>query len=132
MTCEVYIESGWAFMDPRHALLYVDENDKIMSAKEMIDNPDKIFNQPKWAYDIASHEFPFEKRHKMNTYCFLCPGEIQLYAEYHLGDAKRYNFERMPSTEAFSVPERDDYYRNVYAPLRRKALDEIGATHTDF
>ena len=132
MTCEVYIESGWAYMDARHALLYVDENDKIMSVKELIDNPDKIFNQPQWVYDIASHEFPFEKRQLMNAHCFLCPGEIQLYAEYHLSDADRYNFEWMPSTEAFPVPERDDHYRNVYAPLRRKALGEIGATYTDF
>lgn len=131
-TSEVYIESGWAFMDPRHALLYVDENDKILSVKELVDNPDKIFDQPQWVEDIASHEFPFKKRQLMNAYCFFCPGERQLYAEYHLSDAPRYHFEWMPSTEAFAVPERDDYYRDVYAPLRRKALEEIGATYTDF
>ena len=132
MTTEVYIESGWAYMDARHALLYVDENDKILSVREILDNRDIIFSQPKWVYDIASKEFPFEKRQKMNAYCFFCPGEIQLYAEYHLGDADRYNFEWMPSTEAFAVPERDNHYKNVYAPLRRKALGEIGATYTDF
>lgn len=131
-TTEVYIESGWAYMDPRHALLYVDGCDRILSVKEIIDNTDVMFNQPSWVVDIASKEFPFEKRQKMNAYCFLCSGEIQLYAEYHLSDADRYHFEWMPSSEAFSVPERDDYYRSVYAPLRRAALKEIGATYTDF
>jgi hypothetical protein len=38
----------------------------------------------------------------------------------------------MPSTEAFAVPERDNYYNEAYAPLRKKALAEIGATYTDF
>ena len=42
------------------------------------------------------------------------------------------NAKWMPSTEAFAVPERDNYYREVYAPLRKKALAEIGATYTEF
>jgi len=132
MTTEVYIESGWAYMDPRHALLYVDENDRLLSVWELVNNPEVIFNQPKWVEELAYKEFPFRKRQLMNAYCFLCPGEVQLYAEYHLGDAERYHFEWMPSTEAFSVPERDDYYKNVYAPLRKAALKEIGASYTDF
>ena len=68
----------------------------------------------------------------MNAYCFLCPGEKQLYAEYHLSDAHRYHFEWTPSSEAFAVPERDDFYKKVYAPLREATLEEIGATYTDF
>ena len=132
MTTEVYIESGWAYMDPRHALLYVDKNDRILSVKELIANPEIILDQPSWVEEIAYNEFPFEKRQKMNCYCFFAKGEIQLYAEYHLSDAHRYHFEWMPSSEAFSVPERDNYYREVYAPLRRRALAEIGASYTDF
>jgi hypothetical protein len=131
-TTEVYIESGWAYMDARNALVYVDENDKLLSVKELIDNRDIIFHQPKWVEELACKCFTFEKRQLMNAYCFFCPGEKQLYAEYHLGDADRYHFEWMPSAEAFSVPERDNYYRDVYAPLRKKALAEIGATYTDF
>jgi hypothetical protein len=131
-TTEVYIESGWAYMDPRHALFCVDENDKILSVKEILENRDVIFNQPKWVVDMANKEYPYEKRQKMNAYCFFCPGERQLFAEYHLGDADRYHFEWMPSTEAFAVPERDNYYREEYAPIRRKVLAEIGATYTDF
>ena len=131
-TTEVFIEGGWAYMDPRHALLYVDANDKILSVRELLANTDVIFDQPQWVRDIASTEFPFEKRQKMNAYCFFCRGELQFFAEYHLGDADRYHFEWMPSAEAFTVPERDNYYRDVYAPLRKIALAEIGATFTDF
>ena len=127
VTTEAYIESGWAYFDPRHGLFYVDKNDKMLSVKELLENSDIIFDQPQWVEEFSSKEFPFEKRQQMNAYCFLCQGEIQLYAEYHLSDAHRYHFEWMPSFEAFPVPERDDYYRNVYAPIRSKALSEIGA-----
>lgn len=131
-TTEVYIESGWAYMDARHALVYVDKTDKLLSVREILDNREIIFDQPKWVRDIASAEFPFEKRQKMNCYCFFCEGEVQLFGEYHLSDAPRYNFEWLPSAEAFYVPERDDYYKNAYAPLRRISLKEAGATFTDF
>ena len=78
-------------------------------------------------YDPETGAWYHSRSGQMKAYCFLCQGEIQLYAEYHLSDAYRYHFEWTPSFEAFAVPERDDYYRNVYAPIRSKALSEIGA-----
>lgn len=119
-------------MDARHALFYVDETDKLLSVKEIIDNRDIIYRQPKWVHDLGSTEFSVETRRRMNYHRFFHPGEKQLYAEYHLADAYKYHFEWMPSTEAFPVTERDEFYKNVFRPLMDKALIEIGATFTDF
>jgi len=132
VTCEVYLEEGWAYMDARHALFYIDERGKILSVREIIENRDVIYKQPRWVHDLQSPEFPIETRRRMNYHRFLHPGEKQLYAEYHLGDSERYHFEWLPSSEAFPVPERDDFYKNVFRPLMDKALVEIGATFNDF
>jgi len=132
VTAEVYVESGWAYMDARHALFYVDESGKLLSVKEILDNRDIIYKQPKWVHDLASKEFSCETRRRMNYHRFFHPGEKQLYAEYHLSDAPRYHFEWMPSTEAFPVEERDTYYKDVFRPMMDQALAEVGATFTDF
>jgi len=109
-TNEVYIDGGWAYVDPRFGLFYLNDTEKMMSLEELISNPDMIYNQPQWVYDYASDEASIEFMCQQNHDIYMHKREIQCYAPYSLADAHKYNFEWLPSSR-FPMEERDNVHK---------------------
>jgi len=110
LTNEIWLEDGWAYFDPRFGMLYVDENGRFLSVREIVADPDVIYRQPQWVYDYCSPELGFEFKQKQNYERYLSKKEVQLYANYSLSDADRYHFEWMPSS-VYPIKERDEAHR---------------------
>lgn len=110
LTNEVYIEGGWAYVDPRFGLFYLDETGRMMSLEALISNPEMIYNQPQWVYDYASDEASIEFMCQQNHDLYMRKSEIQCYVPYSLADAYKYNFEWLPSAH-FPMEERDKAYK---------------------
>ncbi len=109
-TAEVFVEGKWAYIDPRFALFYIDENNKMLSLEELVQNPDIVFHQPAWVYEYASDEKPIEAFTQRNHDEFFRKEEIQCYGPYSLSDAEKFHFNWLPSM-AFPMEERDKVYR---------------------
>ena len=110
LTTEVFVDGAWGYIDPRFGLFYINEDGRLLSVVEIADNPEVIFNQPKWVYDEGSNEYTPEFMAKENHDVYLRKNELQLYGDYRLSDASRYHYEWMPSG-AFPVPERDNAHK---------------------
>jgi len=115
-TNEVYIDGGWAYVDPRFGLFYLDHTGKMMSLEELISNPNMIYGQPQWVYDYASDEASIEFMCQQNHDIYMRKSEIQCYVPYSLSDAYKYNFEWLPSSR-FPMEKRD-YVHKVYTKAR--------------
>jgi len=47
LTNEVYIEGGWAYVDPRFGLFYLDKTGRMMLLEELISKLEIIYEQPR-------------------------------------------------------------------------------------
>ena len=103
IVCEIYLEDGWVYFDPRCGLFYVDENNKLLSIAELIDNREYVKNQPDWVKEYVSKgQWTYEQREKKNYTYHFSGIDIQLYQYYSLMDAPKYNYETKKYSAAFA------------------------------
>ena len=93
VTCEIYLEGGWAYFDPRCGMFCVDENDRFMSVADIVKDRDAIYRQPEWVTDYHARYWSLDYRQHRNYHFCFSPYELQCIGEYSLADADRYNFE---------------------------------------
>lgn len=122
LTCEVYVENHWAYIDPQFGLFYLDKDGKMLSVEEIVADPDVILNQPDWVYACGSDEYTPKFMQQQNYDLYFSKREIQLYSKYSLADAHKYHFDWRPSA-AFPVPARDAAYKE-YSKAQRGYLED--------
>jgi len=93
ITCEIWVEGRWAYIDPRCGMFYVDENNQFLSMRELLEHREYILNQPDWvkAY-ISDKQWTYEEREKANYEKNLSPKAMHAYGPYSLMDAPMYTF----------------------------------------
>ncbi len=92
ITCEIYLEDTWVWFDPRCGLFYVDENNRLLSLAELIDNREYVRQQPDWVKEYVSKQWTYEQREQSNYKLHMSKIEVQLYQFYSLEDAPKYNY----------------------------------------
>ena len=92
IVCEIYVEGTWAYFDPRCGLFYVDENNKLLSLVELLDNREYIKSQPDWVKAYVSKQWTYEQRESNNYKFHMSPIDVHLYQFYSLADAPKYNY----------------------------------------
>lgn len=105
LTCEIFFEGKWAYIDPRCGMFCLDENEKFMSVEEIINNREIIFRQSDFVNSFHSPHWSLDFRQHRNYHFCFNPREIQCFGEYSLMDAEKYNFDWMPSCEKGIPPE---------------------------
>lgn len=103
---EAFIEGKWCFFDPRFGIFYADENDRLLSVREIMQDRDVIFRQPDWVKKYVSAQTDFDKMANDNYNKYMCPKEIVTFCNYSLMDYKLYTY---------GVTYRDDIYRHGMA-----------------
>jgi len=93
ITCEIYVDGGWAYFDPRAGMFYVNENGRFLSVAELIENREYILNQPDWVKEYVSAQWKYEQRQDANYKHHFHPKDIQGFCDYSLMDADQYNFD---------------------------------------
>ena len=113
ITCEIFLEGKWSYFDPRAGLFYVDENDRLLSIVELIDNREYIKNQPDWVKAYVSKQWKYEQREYSNYTYHMSPIDVQLYQFYSLMDAPKYNY----GVKTYAAAEADGLFviNKIYA-----------------
>lgn len=93
VTNEIYLEGGWAYLDPRCGMFCVDENNRFMSVDEIVRDREAIYRQPEWVTDYHARYWSLDYRQHRNYHFCFSPYELQCIGEYSLADADKYNFE---------------------------------------
>ena len=109
LTSEIFLEGKWSYFDPRKGLFYLDEEGKIMSLAELMDNPDMIYRQSDEVYSYHSDYWTLEDCNDGNHDRYFNQNEIQCLVPYSLADSYKYHFNWMPATrlEDHHTAERD-------------------------
>lgn len=107
ITCEIYLEGKWCYFDPRAGLFYVDENDRFLSVAELVDNREYLMKQPEWVKPYVSKQFTFEQRRDKNYKYFMSKKEINLFVDYSLMDAPKYNY----NVKTYAAADKDGLMR---------------------
>lgn len=92
MTCEIFFEGKWAYLDPRCGLFYLWEDESFMSVDEIINNRDMIYKQSEYVKSFHNPFWDFEYRQHRNYHFCLSPNEINCFTYYSLADADTYHF----------------------------------------
>ncbi|MBQ7363584.1 MAG: transglutaminase family protein [Clostridia bacterium] len=93
ITCEIYLEDTWVWFDPRCGMFYVDENNKLLSLVELVDNREYVKQQPDWVKEYVSKgQWTYEQREMANYRHHMSKHEVHLYQFYSLEDAPKYNY----------------------------------------
>lgn len=93
ITCEIYVENGWVYMDPRCGMFYVDEENRFLSMRQILARREYLHNQPDWVKAYISHnQWTYEEREKANAEGNLSPKAMHCFGEYSLMDAPLYTF----------------------------------------
>lgn len=119
ITCEIFLDGKWSFFDPRYGAFYVDENDKILSVAELMENREYILNQPDYVKDYISEITTVRKMQEKNYERHFGGKDFHLFEHYSLMDASKYNY----GVKMYSAAERDGLFRinKVY----RKYIEEL-------
>ena len=96
ITCEIFLEGRWAYIDPRCGLFYLWEDGRFMSVDEVIHNRDMIYKQNDFVRSYHNPHWMFEYRQHRNYHFCLSPLEINCFTAYSLMDADTYHFNWMP------------------------------------
>lgn len=92
IVCEIFLEGGWAYFDPRCGMFYLDENDKFLSIDELVKNPKYILEQKDWVRQFVSAKWTYNQRMVRNYNLLFSKKEIQCFCDYSLMDAAEYNY----------------------------------------
>lgn len=96
ITCEIYFEGKWAYIDPRCGLFYLWEDGSFMSVDDLIRNRDMIYKQSDFVRSYHNPHWIFEYRQHRNYHFCMSPLEINCITPYSLMDADTYHFNWTP------------------------------------
>ena len=90
---EIFVDDRWSYLDPRFGILYVDNNDNLLSVDQLLQNPEFLADQPDWVKTYRSSYWPDESRSNFSRFRCFHRREIQCFGPYSLNDAARYHFD---------------------------------------
>ena len=121
LTSEIFFDGRWAYIDPRCGLFYVNDANQFLSVRDVMQNREVIYQQPKWVEAYHSPYWSYAFRQHRNYHFCLNPSEIQCYGPYSLMDYDQYHFNWRSRRKALIDCET---IHNKYVELGKMALIE--------
>ncbi|MCE5237419.1 hypothetical protein LLH23_02890 [bacterium] len=120
ITTEIYVEGGWAYMDPRCGMYFVKPDGHLASLRELWRNPALVGQQSPAVRADASAQWGWDLRARKCETMYFSPLEVNGLENYSLADATRYHYGQRPYAEAkalglFTINER--YVRTAQRAL---------------
>ena len=99
-TAEVYIEGGWAYVDPRCGTYFFKTNGRFASVLDLLRNRDIIRVQTDQVKADVSDRWDWDFRAWKCENLYFHPENVNAFVNYSLCDASTYNYPRINKEEA--------------------------------
>lgn len=97
---EVYLDGGWAYIDPRAGLYFVKPDGQLASTWELWKNPELLRSQDERVRAEVSERFTWEERIWVCEHKYFHPKEVTGFMNYSLADAHRYTYAQTTQQQA--------------------------------
>ena len=93
LTCEVCVNSRWAYIDPRAGIFYLKTDGTVASVWDLLQNPSIMDDQPEWVKNEVSPRWTWEIRNEKCRNYFFHAREVNTVKPYSLSDCALYSYE---------------------------------------
>ena len=96
---EVYVDGGWAYIDPRCGVHFRKADGKLASVLELCQDPGIIDRQPDEVKAEVGYQWSWEQRAHKCRAMYFDPREVNGFENYGLADADRYSFGQLTTQQ---------------------------------
>lgn len=97
---EVYVDGGWAYLDPRCGMYFRKSDGSLASVLELWRNPSIIRDQPDAVKADVSDQWSWSLRAWKCEHMYFNPREVNGFQNYSLADASRYCYRQFSHRQA--------------------------------
>ncbi len=95
ITSEIYVDGGWAYVDPRSGVYFRHPDGSLASVWELWRDPSIMRNQSESVKADASDRWTWEFRLRQCEVKYFSPNEVNGFENYSLTDAGQYGYEQL-------------------------------------